>query len=295
MKNKNALALNRSGGKMALAVLAIPLLVLVLCGCPDELKGADMSGGLAVPKPDALPPLPNVARAVETAAGAEAFLLSFHDITYAAGLAIKSVIDAKSRASEIYDVKNVEKGGFHISASRTETKASNAAALPVFNQGDYTKSTEKKNSKAALIKDMTDFNLITILKNSSFESLEEFSKDMTVTTGGGIATVQYKGAISGTKQYVLAFSAVNADGEGAKIVLDARRTVSAPFSGVGTRDLLPIIMYIQQGVGTAENTKERFSGSLAVYGANDERLYEIQIADKLSYNEAIAPFELDLF
>jgi hypothetical protein len=289
MKNKNALLLNRSGG-ILLAVLG-----LVLCGCPDELKGVDISGGLAVPKPDALPPLPDAVRAVETAAGAEAFLRSFHDITYAAGAAVKAIVDAKSRVSEIYDIKNTERSGFLISASRAETKSTNSASLPAFNQGDYTKSTEKKASKAVLGEDKTDFNLITVLKTSSFEYLEEFSKDLTVTTGGGIASVEYKGSISGAKQYVLALSVVNAAGEGAKIVLDARRTVSAPFSGAGTRDLLPIIMYIQQGTGTAENTKERFAGSLAVYGANDERLYEIQIADKLSYKEAIAPFELDLF
>ena len=188
----------------------------------------------------------------------------------------KAVRDLDDALDELYDayprdnaeIARLENELNHLREERSKIQ---------FAVGNKASSTWNNKQKWETIQAITEGG-VTIAKGSTVEGKGNYSENETVSAAGDIETFRYNGDVSSKSQEMTAFTVTSSSGS-VKIILDRN------FEWSSTSKNWWYWLDESDDIGT-RTAKEKFSGSLKVYGSNNALLIDHQIVDWDSFNLA---------
>jgi hypothetical protein len=269
----------------ALMATAITLTVFCAAGCSsDDDSGGGTPSGITVLKVGNLPEFPATASpATDGNVGSILAMLAQSRVTRSINSSINEVISDYRYSDDDYsykftDLENDDQT-VKVSASRKKSEKTSSQYFEnyggayylgeMFKTSDYYRGSSESKRKGQVTKNITSGN-VTIVAGSKIESLNSYSRDISVTKAGLLMEAQGKINGSGKEQGICGFTVVTSAGS-IKVILDQTYTRSISASNLSLYEILA-----EEGRFN-EHIVGKYSGSLKIYGKNNALLKTVTV------------------
>jgi len=300
VKNVSKLFTNFFG---IIAVSAI--MVCAFAACSDGGGGSDNEGpvNITVPRVEDLPEFPEGTRPATTISevnsilSALAFSRTYDFVHERISETIDDIAGYRNNYSftdkEDYDKKIKVSASLksNVSMSRNfedlftfiyEYGADPMYYTNTFTTGDYYRVSGESKKKGILTQNIT-YGSVTIAAKSIFGEQRNSSENVQITKRGSVITGEANVNISENYQQALGFT-VTASGKSVKIILDLKTTATA--SGNNTQ-FYWLLEGVWEDLPASVTAEVKYSGSLKVYGENNELLKTLPITSFAACEQAL--------